>query len=221
VRGGERYDRRELCEFDPFPRTVGEVLQEVLRKEAPGKRPKPQHKRARAELTREEGGEKMSKGKRWCLPGCDRRRTHRVRKEHRNAEGRKKAFFYPMGSHLFGLCESAEELAREELGEFVSVLDLMHVTPRLWDAAHCFHAEGSDAAREYVDKQLERVLSGKTEYVIRGLRGNKANTIAQVTQYYEKNQRRMHYSDSESATNTWPRVIPSARGRWRGRVVTS
>ena len=62
MRGGERYDRRELCEFDPFPRTVGEVLQEVLRKEAPGKRPKPQHKRARAELTREEGGENV-KGK--------------------------------------------------------------------------------------------------------------------------------------------------------------
>jgi len=195
-KGEKKNKKRMACvgasyTIQAFPRTVAEVMEEVLRQETHARRPKPQHKRVRAELTREKNGSEV-KGKEVVFGWL------RKEKEQRAAEGKKQVVF------LSDAEPSLEELAREELGEFVSILDLMHVTPRLWEAGHCFHAEGSDAASAFVEKQLEKVLSGKTEYVIRGLRqsatkqglrGNKAKTIAQVTQYCEKNEHRMHYDE--------------------------
>jgi len=197
LRKGEKKNRKRMAwggasyTIQAFPRTVAEVMEEVLRQEAHARRPKPQHKRVRAELTREKEGREV-KGKEVVFGWL------RKEKEQRATEGKKQVVF------LSDAEPSLEELAREELGEFVSIPDLMHVTPRLWEAAHCFHAEGSDVASAFVEKQLEKVLSGKTEYVIRGLRqsatkqglrGNKAKTIAQVTQYCEKNEHRMRYDE--------------------------
>ena len=52
----------------------------------------------------------------------------------------------------------------------VDVLDLMHVLPRLWEAAHLFHREGSDAASQFVRDRLYHVLEGSAGRVIGGLR---------------------------------------------------
>ena len=41
---------------------------------------------------------------------------------------------------------------------------------RLWQAAHCFHAEGSVAAQEFVTERLRRILLGEVGYVIAGLK---------------------------------------------------
>lgn len=49
----------------------------------------------------------------------------------------------------------------------VDILDLLHVTPRLWQAAHVFHPEKSVAAEQFVRHQLLRVLQGKTLGVLR------------------------------------------------------
>ena len=84
----------------------------------------------------------------------------------------------------------------------VDILDLLHVTPRLWKAAHVFHRQGSQAAEDFVRERLLRVLQGKAAGVIRGLRematkrglhGGKKQTITTVCAYLEANLERMRY----------------------------
>jgi hypothetical protein len=45
------------------------------------------------------------------------------------------------------------------------VLDVLHVTPRLWQAAHLFEKEGSEQAREFVRERVLRVLKGEVKGV--------------------------------------------------------
>lgn len=86
----------------------------------------------------------------------------------------------------------------------VGVLDILHVMPRLWQAAHVFCAEASQAAEDFVRERALRVLQGKTADVIRGLRqmvtkrgvtGSKKRTITTVCNYFENNLERMRYDD--------------------------
>lgn len=85
----------------------------------------------------------------------------------------------------------------------VSVLDLLHVTPRLWDAAHLFCKENSDAAVVYVKQSLVGVLAGKVEAVVRGMRrrakkegmsASKQARLRVVCRYLLKNKERMRYN---------------------------
>ena len=86
----------------------------------------------------------------------------------------------------------------------VEVLDLLHVTPRLWEAAHLFHREGSADAVAFVRDRLERVLSGHAAGVVRGLRrlgtvrglgGAKRKRLGTICGYLRKNLPRMRYDE--------------------------
>jgi hypothetical protein len=86
----------------------------------------------------------------------------------------------------------------------VDILDLLHVTPRLWQAAHVFHAEKSAAAEQFVRRYLLRVLQGKTAGVLRRLRAlgraqklsaAKRKTLRTVCAYLRKNRQRMRYDE--------------------------
>jgi hypothetical protein len=86
----------------------------------------------------------------------------------------------------------------------VDILDVLHVTPRLWKAAQVFHREGSPEAEEFVRERLLRVLQGKAAGVICGLRematkrdlhGGKKKTISTVCAYLEANLQRMRYDE--------------------------
>lgn len=86
----------------------------------------------------------------------------------------------------------------------VDVLDLMHVMPRLWQSAHVFHAEGSDEAEAFVRKRLLRVLEGKADGVVRGLRqmatkhgltGTARKSLRGICDYLAKNLHRMQYDE--------------------------
>jgi len=57
----------------------------------------------------------------------------------------------------------------------VGILDLYHVIEYLWKVAHCFHAEKSDAAEDFVTDRLRMLLDGKVGYLIGGLRRKMAN----------------------------------------------
>lgn len=209
-KGEKKNKKRMACvgasyTVDRFVRTPAQVVQEVLRKEVEPQRPQPQHKRLRAELTREVESPTAA-GKATVFTWL------RTEIAQRNPEGKKEVVFVSDGERA--LEESAQEhfgdLASDGSVGFVSVLDLMHATPRLWEAAYCFHSygsvgpEGSEAAQAFVEERLQRLLAGRVEYVTRGLRqmatkrdlkGKKAKTIAQVTQYYENNQERMKYDE--------------------------
>jgi hypothetical protein len=82
------------------------------------------------------------------------------------------------------------------------ILDLLHVTPRLWQAAHVFYPEGSDAAEAFARERIVRVLRGEVAGVVQGLRrmgtqwglkGSKQKALRQVCAYLLKNRERMHY----------------------------
>jgi hypothetical protein len=82
------------------------------------------------------------------------------------------------------------------------ILDLLHVTPRVWQAAHVFCPEGSGQAEQFVRQRLLKILQGKSDLVVRGLRqmaskrqlsGAKKKTISRVCGYFAQNRERMHY----------------------------
>ncbi len=50
------------------------------------------------------------------------------------------------------------------------ICDFVHVLEYLWNAAHCFHAVGSDAAEEWVVERALEVLRGNASGVARGMR---------------------------------------------------
>ncbi len=86
----------------------------------------------------------------------------------------------------------------------VEVLDLLHVTPRLWAAAHLFYREGSADAVAFVRERLERVLRGEVSNVVRGLRqmgtrrglaSAKRKRLRTICGYLRKNAGRMRYGE--------------------------
>jgi hypothetical protein len=88
--------------------------------------------------------------------------------------------------------------------DVIEILDLLHVTPRLWEAAYLFHPEGSEAAEVFVRDRLLSILQGRVGYVIGGLRqmgtkgklrGNKLKRLHQICNYLEKNRDRMRYDE--------------------------
>ena len=107
------------------------------------------------------------------------------------------------------LCDGQESLRHARVRHLpahntVDILDLLHVTPRLWQAAHLFHPEKSSEAEEFVRARVLKILQGKAELVVRGLRemgtkrkltGSKRATLARVCAFYESNYDRMRYDD--------------------------
>jgi hypothetical protein len=86
----------------------------------------------------------------------------------------------------------------------VEILDLLHVTPRLWEAAYLFHREGSEEAASFVRNRLLRMLRGEAGYVIGGLRqmgtkhrlrGHRLAKLHTVCNYLRKNLARMRYDE--------------------------
>jgi hypothetical protein len=112
------------------------------------------------------------------------------------------------GQPLIHLCDGQESLEADRRAylpqDAVDILDLMHVLPRLWEAAHLFHAEGSAAASDFVRARLLRVLCGEVKGVVMGLRrmgslaglkGSSKQRLRQICAYLEKNQTRMKYHE--------------------------
>jgi hypothetical protein len=86
----------------------------------------------------------------------------------------------------------------------VEILDLLHMTPRLWEAAYLFHREGSEDAASFVRDRLLRMLRGEAGYVIgglrqmgtkHGLRGHRLAKLTTICNYLRKNIARMRYDE--------------------------
>lgn len=82
----------------------------------------------------------------------------------------------------------------------VDILDLMHVLPRVWEAAHLFHKEGSPQATEFVRERLTRILEGGAGYVVGGWRqmarslpAAKKQRLRTICEFLEKNKHRTRY----------------------------
>lgn len=97
-----------------------------------------------------------------------------------------------------------EGRVRHVPGAVVEVLDILHVTPRLWQAAHLFHEEGGPGAAGFVRDRVERVLGGGVKGVvaglrrlgtIRGLTGSRKKALRTITNYLSGNAGRMRYDE--------------------------
>jgi hypothetical protein len=111
------------------------------------------------------------------------------------------------GQVLVHLCDGQKSLETDRQdyrptdANTVDILDRMHVLPRLWDAAHVFHAEGSSQAIAFVRQRLLQVLRGEVGRVVRGLRylgtvrtirGAGQKRLRKACGYLKANEHRMH-----------------------------
>ena len=96
-------------------------------------------------------------------------------------------------------------MKQEICPEAVEILDFYHASEYLWKAAYTFLAEGSEQAKDWVEQQKWRLLTGKVGSVIGGLRlriakgtisgAQKIKRAAQVINYFENNRQRMKYDE--------------------------
>ena len=140
-----------------FPRTIDDVLDEILRKEKQQQRPKPQNKRLRAVLTREIDGQEVNAKEvvfDWLAKEVKQRDPHERRTVVAVMDGESKL----------------RDLQELKLKRAIGILDIWHATEYLWDLAYCFYREGSGEAEAFVETYLRKLLEGKVNRVIGGIR---------------------------------------------------
>ncbi len=189
---GEKANKKRMAAvgavytIDPFVRTADEVIDEVMRKKAAKRRPLPAHKRVRAELLLGKVALFL-----WLADEVVRR----------NPEGAKPLVFLSDGERA--LHDRQNEYLPENV---VCILDLFHVMERLWKVAWCFFDEATQKgeAHQWVEERLRRLLEGKVDSVIRGmryqstqrgLRGSRQKTVRDTAEYFERNRARMKYDE--------------------------
>src|SRR5271156_4168500 len=189
---GEKANKKKMAAvgavytIDPFVRTADEVIDEVMRKQAAKRRPKPAHKRVRAELLVGKVALFL-----WLADEVVRRDPTQA----------KPLIFLSDGERALHDRQS-EYLPENAIG----ILDLFHVMERLWKVAWCFFDEASQKrqAHQWVEERLRRLLEGKVDSVIRGLRqmmtkrglkGTRRKMVQEVVGYFERNRERMRYDN--------------------------
>jgi hypothetical protein len=194
---GEKANKKQMSyvgavySIDRFQRTAEDVIDELQRKQTASERPKPQHKRVTAEMTRVLEGEEFNG--RVTLFG---ELSDEV--ESRNPGGRKTVVAVMDGERALW------DMLALYLPGAIGILDIFHVMERLWLAAHVFHAEGSDAARHFVTQRLRMLLEGRVIGVIGGLKqmlakqplsAAKRRTLRAVIGYFSNNRAHMKYDE--------------------------
>jgi hypothetical protein len=86
----------------------------------------------------------------------------------------------------------------------VEILDLLHVTPRLWQAAKLLYGDKGKEVLPFVRQRVTQILEGKVETVMRALHrlgkerelnAAKKKVLNRLCQYFNKNRARMHYDE--------------------------
>jgi hypothetical protein len=199
---GDKASRKEMAivgavyTVDRHMRTATDVVAALFsddRAQPQPQRPKPCHKQTVASLasTDAEGTHSgMEKTYQWMLE---------------EIWARNRGF----AKEMVHLCDGQETLweARQRhlpRRNTTNILDLLHVTPRLWQAAHLFYREKSQEAEHFVRARVLKVLEGKVDLVIRGLRemgtkrqltGSRKATLKTICAYLENNRERMRYDE--------------------------
>ena len=197
---GEKANKKQMacigCVYsvDPHRRTPEELVATLFRdpqrtKEQP---PTPRNKRYWAELSRDLGDDEVVRGQELVFQQLQQ-----------EIEQRRQP-----GQLLVQLSDGQASLATDRQAYLpkdeltVDILDLMHVLPRLWEAAHLFHKEGSQQAAQFVRERLTRILQGCAGYVIGGLRqmtagltAAKKQRLRTICDFLQKNKQRMRYDE--------------------------
>jgi hypothetical protein len=207
-RRGPKPDRKRMAtvgavySVDRFVRTPEEVLealfhdpQEPRAPDAP-QRPRPQHKWTYARLDDDPNQEDAVKGQPATFGWLDEQVRARLRRRRKPT---------PIVCLMDGQESlwTTKALMQSDLTT-VDILDLLHVTPRLWTAAKLFHPRDESGAEAFVREQTGRILHGQVKRVIhslraratrRGLSQKKQAQLEVVCAYLEKNSERMRYDE--------------------------
>lgn len=194
---GEKANKKQMAcvgavySIEPFVRKAEDIIDEVLRDERAEERPEPQHKHVWAEMTREIGGiEVPAKEGLFCQLSTE-------------------SMLRNLGQDRPVIClldgeRALWEAQRVYFPEAVGILDLFHVLERLWAVAHCFHKEGSDGAKQFVEYRLRDLLQGRVSYVISGLKhrlraerlsGPRRQVVRSAVEYLGNNREHMRYDE--------------------------
>jgi hypothetical protein len=207
-RPGPKPDRKRMAtvgvvySVDRFVRTPEEVLAALFHdpgtarpKEMP-ERPRPQHKWTYARMDDAPNGSETVKGQAAVFGWLDEQLRTRLKRRR---------------THVPVVClmDGQESLWSMKQGTqsdlpTVEILDLLHVTPRLWVAANLFHPDDKAKAAAFVREQAERILHGRVKQVIHSLRARatrrglsrKAKAhLGRICKYFEANRARMRYDE--------------------------
>jgi hypothetical protein len=195
---GEKANKKQMAcvgavySIEPFVRKAEDIIDEVLRDKKAKQRPKPQHKHVWAEMTREVQGEPPVTAK----EGLFCRLTDELTA--RNIGHDRPAVCLMDGERALW------DAQRVYFPDAVGILDLFHVLERLWAVAHCFHKEGSDEAKGFVEQRLRDLLQGRVGYVIGGLRrrlkaekltSQRRKVVRSALEYLGNNKAHMRYDE--------------------------
>ena len=201
-RRGPKPDRKRMAtvaavySVDRFERTPEQVVEALFRRPDEdsatiNKRPRPRHKRVYACLSHEDADGDSIDGQVAAFSWMDQQARERL----------------PNVQEMVSIMDGQESLwdRRVELQDdlaTVEILDLLHVTSRLWQTAHLFHTSGSPEAEAFVRQRVGHILHGRVDSVVRGLRrmgslrglnASKKKTLATICGYFSKNRDRMRY----------------------------
>ena len=208
---GEKANKKRMAAvgavytIDPFVRTTDEVIDELQRKKAGKRRPRPQHKRVRADLLLGKVTLFL-----WLADELCRR----------NPEGTKPVVFLSDGERAL------HDRQREYLPEGVTcILDLLHVMERLWKVAWCLFEEKTQKAQaeRWVEDRLRMLLDGKVGLVIGGLRqtltkrklrGSRRKTMREVIGYVAVHSPGIKVADEGTIRRHRPTSVPSPMNLW-------
>lgn len=174
-----------------FRRTSDDVVDEVFREKAQTQRPAPCHKHVAAEMTQIIEGEECN-GRAVLLGTLSEEAIAR-------SHGAKKPVVAVMDGER-ALWDALDVFLPHAIG----ILDIFHVLQRLWQVAHIFHAEKSDAAEAFVTHRLRQLLEGNVNRVIGGLRQMRTkrrlpkasrDILNAVIGYFQNNCDHMRYDE--------------------------
>jgi hypothetical protein len=197
--------------IDPYVRTPEEIVETLFRQ--PGKtanndrksktqkprRPRPQHKRVRAYLNHIDGNGDEVHGAA-AIFGWIAEEVAARNPQDEAGQATKTIVSIMDGQESLWNTRDVFQAGVP----MIDVLDLLHVTPRLWTAANLFHKAGSDAATKFVRQRVSRVLRGQVSAVIVGLRrlatthklrGKKLEKLETIINYFVKNRDKMKYNE--------------------------
>jgi len=179
---------------DPYVRTADDVVAALFRDPdyEPGPRPQPCHKRVWASLPHEGPRPKSSIAVvfDWVWWEFAQRNPKLARPTVCLCDGQEA---------LWQAC--ADSVLDEDR---IDILDLLHVTPRLWAAAKLLYGEKSKEVVPFVRQRVTQVLEGKVETVLRtirrvaqqrGLPRAKKQALGRICSYLNKNRQRMRYDE--------------------------
>jgi hypothetical protein len=91
-------------------------------------------------------------------------------------------------------------VVEEHFPDAVQIVDWYHAAEHIWEVANTVYGEGSDAAQEWAEEQLDGLWEGDLTHVLQALRAQlnsdlEEDPARQAITYFENNRHRMRYPE--------------------------